>query len=542
MSDYFLDNYSTNWSEKITFLIAPIYSDRHYEASQKAKSWQGRWFHWIAAGIQRTPILGAIIAIVEAALAAFWFALSGSLNGWDEVLTSPVAKEVKAEKNEVKPAPLPEEILTDAPSEKRVVLPVKPTVKPVPSVSFEKPIVPLVKPTVKPAPSVSVEKKSAPRENQSDLQKATAAILSTHGFEREPKDAHPTVYGYVGEVQGTTALRFATAKATRDFPEAISPAALKEQRDINFEQYLILKLKRFAHAHDLAGFVTLPSGKKFNLEGFCEAFTVPMIASAVQSFAKTNTFFEKKEWEWIVKGFNQTTSSDYTEPDDIQVFSTQIQDHHFRGPLSIGTGYNWHSTGTLFFGNYLIYGNVGSTEPEYGIHVYFLPDRSAVINDGVVWEMTKRQEISGDEKFGLERIVKHLGGQLVFHQKMPTQIVGNCTYKSMLLVLLVYMVIKQILKFHSEEDDPHLFVDPDIWATAFDLLLPVYEKFVAFDQELNFNALIEEIEEWTRGDTAFSNYPLKDVYKAVLSIYQTRQQSLGRPVNFPISVMQILQR
>ena len=78
-----------------------------------------------------------------------------------------------------------------------------------------------------------------------------------------------------------------------------------------------------------------------NLEGFCEAFTIPMLASSFDAFAKNSDFFSTEDRQWIVKHFNEITSSDYTESDDIQVLAYCIQDPSFIGPISLGTGYDW---------------------------------------------------------------------------------------------------------------------------------------------------------------------------------------------------------
>src|SRR5262249_40133972 len=154
----------------------------------------------------------------------------------------------------------------------------------------------------------------------------------------------PSRNGLKGEVQGNQALRHTVAKVTKLFPQAIGLKALKEQREVNLEQYLTIKLKRFAHAFALKGFVTLPSGKQFNLEGFCEAFTIPMLTASFQNYSKQGKFFSKADYEWVIEHFNQTTSSDHTAPDDIQVLACMLQDPNFVGPLALGTGHHWHST------------------------------------------------------------------------------------------------------------------------------------------------------------------------------------------------------
>jgi hypothetical protein len=333
-------------------------------------------------------------------------------------------------------------------------------------------------------------------------------------------------------VQGTSALRLATAKATRDDPSAISPKALKNHRELNLEQYLILKSKRFGHALNLRGHLSLPSGKTVNLEGFSEAFTVPMIASSFQKFVEGSDSFSAEDVEWIVNQFNQTTSSDDTDPDDIQVFSLTVQDPQFEGPISLGTGHHWHSTGTIFYGNYLIFCNRGSGDSEPGIHVYFLPDRSR-LTDGTLWEMTKRQEVFGGDVFGLQRIVNDLGAQLVHYEQMDPQTVGNCTYTSMLCTLYSIMALRQISNLHSNPgDEPHFYTDPEVWHDAFAAVKPHYENFVAADQTLVQEDMFEEVEEWLDPGSSFGKHPLGDFYRNLMSFWKDQTRT-SIPSKYP---------
>lgn len=524
MSNFFLNDYGTTWAEKLTFLVSPVYGDRHYAEFLEAETWQGRHVHLVMAGIEKTPLFGALVALVEAVVACIWFAIKNGAvkKGWEDVLSDPTTDDAEA--------PSSEQEVEDAAGkgivpEEEPVLPSSHKLPPVQT----RVIVPQNWKLDVPPVSETAEEIQKRRD-------ATAAILSTLGFIRDPDDRE-THRGYRGEVQGNAALRFATAIATRDIPGAISPYSLKEQREINLEQYLILKLKRFAHAHDLRGFLTLPSGREFNIEGFCEAFTVPMIASSFQLFARRKGFFTPEDAEWIVKHFNQTTSSDYTAPDDIQVFPIQIQDPDFKGPISLGTGHLWHSTGTLFFGNYLLYGNRGFGDNESGIHIYFMPDRSR-ITDGVIWEMTKRQE--GGEMYGHERIVKDLGGQVVHYFRIPPQQVGNCTYTSMGTLLFTFMVLRQLMNFYGEEGDaPHIYTDPSIWENAFATLEPIYKEWEAFDRELVFNETLEEIEEWASKKTSFSNHPLEEIYRTLLQIWHEHQK-YKQVQPYPPKVKQLL--
>lgn len=502
MSEFLLQNYETSWLEKLAFLSCPIYSKRHFEASCEAKTWQGRTFHLVVGAIESTLVLGALVALIEAYVATVWLAFQEK--------SSKINAQVNAQAGVPDRSPMPlsaavDELICEEEEQQQDINP------------FEG------KTTVATVEVVLPEVLKSRREN-------AASILTTKGFEKESGD-RLTPDGYRGEEQGNSALRFATAKATKEDPAAISPAALKDRRELNLEQYLILKIKRFGHVFNLKGHIPLPSGKLANLEAFSEAFTVPMIASSFDAFAEGKDRFSPQDREWIVKNFNKTTSSDYTEPDDIQVFSLAIQDSQFKGPISLGTGHHWHSTGTIFYGNYLIFCNRGGGDREPGIHVYFLPDRS-LITEGIIWEMTKRQEVFGRDEFGLQRIVSDLGGELVHYEQMTPQSVGNCTYTSMLCALYAFAVIRQIENFFpGDEEDSHLYTDPDIWHQAFEGFKPDYEEFLAFDKELILEDMMEEIKEWLDGSTPFGQHPLKDVYRNFMDTWK-RQSAIPYPVKY----------
>ena len=83
-----------------------------------------------------------------------------------------------------------------------------------------------------------------------------------------------------------------------------SPAALKAQRDVNLIQYLVMMLKRFGHAEELKGYVSLPGSKQMKLEGFSEVFVVPMIISSFAKFASASNFF----WQLFTSKFKNRDS------------------------------------------------------------------------------------------------------------------------------------------------------------------------------------------------------------------------------------------
>lgn len=171
-----------------------------------------------------------------------------------------------------------------------------------------------------------------------------------------------------------------------------------------------------------------------------------------------------------MKHFNEITSSDYTESDDIQVLAYCIQDPSFMGPISWGTGCDWHSTATIFFGDYLIYCNRGFGDNKLGIYIYYLPDRSN-ISEAVTWEMTKRQEVEGGNSFDTKRIEKDLGGNLLHYEPMRGQGGGFCTYVSMETALFAFMALKHLLNFFGgKEAMPQECIDSSVWQQIFETL------------------------------------------------------------------------
>ena len=72
---------------KAHFFGLPVYGDRHYAEFLDAETWQGRHVHLVMAGIEKTPLFGALVALVEAVVASIWFAIiNGAVKkGWEDV-------------------------------------------------------------------------------------------------------------------------------------------------------------------------------------------------------------------------------------------------------------------------------------------------------------------------------------------------------------------------------------------------------------------------------------------------------------------------
>lgn len=332
----------------------------------------------------------------------------------------------------------------------------------------------------------------------SRVKEATTRILLTKGFVADVGDKR-TMYGYKGEIQGTAALRKVTAKETKQHLYALSLEALNSQKNVDFMQYLVFKLKRFGHACHLDGIVEMPNLTQINLEGFSEAFTIPMIASSFDQFDKWDSYFDKKSHQWVVENMNATTSSDYMSQEKIEEYVRQIQDKNFMGPLSIGAGYDWHATGAIFFGDYLVYCNCGAgSEGTPGIQLYYLPNRELVTAE-VMKKLTKRQNVSQEESFDRQDIILKLKGQLIHHEALPAQTTGNCTYVNMQVTLFSLMAIKHLLNNYGN-DICCLQADrrAEIWRQAFKDTRPLFDAWVKFDQKMVLEDFVEEAEELSK--------------------------------------------
>lgn len=345
---------------------------------------------------------------------------------------------------------------------------------------------------------------------------ATSRILLTPGFTKDQDDVC-SQYGYRGEIQGNRDLRIIANKLTKIFPDVLSLEALKENRDVNIKQYLIFKVKRFTHTNSLEG-----DAFPIKLEGFCEAFTISMLASSFNKFDEDKKFFKREDKQWIKEHFIRINTSDCTEKNDIKEIVKSIQDPNFMDPILFGSGHVWHSTITFIWGNILIYGDRGNSIYGIppGVHVYYLPDLN-LITESVIWNITKRQEIERNHFFGIKRIEQELMGNLIYYEAMPPQEVGNCTYESMKIALYVLMIIRQLIKEfdHTVARSRVILRDSDKWKKTFKKLQKLYEAWTNFDRLLVLKDMMEEIKEWLDKKSDFSKNKFGTIYDVILKIW-----------------------
>jgi hypothetical protein len=348
------------------------------------------------------------------------------------------------------------------------------------------------------------------QEIASEVKEATFQILSTPGLRMvKQKNGDPPVYKFLKKK-----LREVIAFETKKFPQAMNPVALKTQRDVNLEQYLALKFKRFGHAHELKGVVKLPSGHRIKLEGFFEVFVVPMIISSFETFALTSKFFSDHDKKWIISQFNQIIFTDYILPKDVESFVVSLQTSGFVGPLLMQTGYDEHSAVAIWFGPFLLFVDRQGGDKGPGIYVFYLPNRE-LINDQFVDEIIKCNDIKEKDYLFFERILSEFNGICVHYEHMAAQTAAICTYATMQGVLLALMSFTQALNSGKDLEK----IDQEKWKEFFQAVRQEHLKWLNYDREMLSQDLIDEIEEWLDHKNDFGKLNLKETYQDVLTAW-----------------------
>lgn len=305
-----------------------------------------------------------------------------------------------------------------------------------------------------------------------------ASILTSGEFEKDPSDKaiHSQVHPfYVGDMQGNVLMRQGAKKHTALDPHAISPKSLKQVKEANLRNFLILQIKRYSHATHLTGHVEMPDKTKIDLEGFDDAFTGPMLASSYDSFASQHR--DKKIREdrgFLVKAFNEMIASDSISPEGIQKKLQAIQSPNFEGPIVIGSGYDWHFVGVIFYRNLMFV-----VDPNSSIKVYTYEKDQITIP----WltDLCKRHE-HGPLYNQFDSF------QMVFDQVIKKQKHGHCTFTGAKRLFMALKAIQELMSISPDE-----FTDENqrqILRKAFDDAIPAYKEWTVYDRRLAINDLV----------------------------------------------------
>ena len=321
--------------------------------------------------------------------------------------------------------------------------------------------------------------KTADPEDSENIQKAVSVILHSKGFLKEEGDSFYNKIDALGEVQGSLETRLIAGSLAKYYYQAFSLEELNNYQVNKYEDlrnYFIIKLKYLAHSFSLKHDLKLPGDKKeTSLEGFHESFTIPRIAASFEKFGSATEDFDKEFLKWIMDNFLQTTISEILTENEIDLIAQEIQAPDFVGPIILGSGYDWHFTGEIFFGNFLLRCNRGKRAAITGVTIYEI-DRS-VISPTMISTMAKRQENGDmpDIPFATSIYDSH---------EMPKQMGGHCTENSAEAILVSCLAIKSLInahQIHSLADFAK--ISKEDWKKAFAQGGKIYKKWNDYDSE-----------------------------------------------------------
>ncbi|KAF3361454.1 hypothetical protein PHSC3_002017 [Chlamydiales bacterium STE3] len=340
----------------------------------------------------------------------------------------------------------------------------------------------------------------------SSVEEAVDLVLNTPGFDT-PNHQAKNYYNplnrqdTVEEIQGTSELRRMVRFASSHFVNVLDGNSLRTSQFFTSEQCLIFKIKRVSHVFDLKGRIDLPSGKSLNLEGFCEDFTIPMVASSFSKFFEISCkaapslipqWLTSEGATWIQRHLLGVLTSDITTDDSLQRTAEILQNPSFSGLVAFGSGFDWHSTITGFVGNLAFICNRGQHCKISGIAFYGLNER-AVITDTAIRDICKRQNVQDKDLFGHNAMINELGAKHLFNQKMSMQKVGNCTYRSVEAFLMTLLA----LQYLRHQSDARAFnkLDGNIMINAFNCVQETFTHWINHDRKDVLDGLQAEREE-----------------------------------------------
>src|SRR5262249_34590940 len=147
------------------------------------------------------------------------------------------------------------------------------------------------------------------------LDAAAKILFLGKNFEKDTND-YSTKQGYIGEVQGHRDLRL---RARRVNVDVFHPSNLQAKKDLNPKFYFHLIAKRLAHSFGLKG---MELG--FDLEGFNEAYSIPMLASILKHFRPSKEFGQE-DMEWVAERLKNALMGEETSKESFEEVSKQIR-------------------------------------------------------------------------------------------------------------------------------------------------------------------------------------------------------------------------
>lgn len=245
----------------------------------------------------------------------------------------------------------------------------------------------------------------------------------------------------ISQCQGCRSLRNRTVEVTRNNPKAISPSALRAaSASGNQSTYEIVKYKRLAQTFGLSGFLKAKDKDyvfEFNLEGFSDTFTMPMIQESLDDFLALSPKYEKQRTLFATI-FSESLNNDNATDERIANAYRRIHAKEKTLPVLIGTGWDWHSTQVI------IYKCCNCMTPLYFLG-YFNRGVDAIVSGGMLYtirnhekitkewigKLAKRLSSTQSNYLSQKKIVADLDLKLRYTFPQKIQKKGSCTMSSL---------------------------------------------------------------------------------------------------------------
>lgn len=425
--DIKLKSYNLTNKEKLLFPFCSPYGIRHIQQGIKSKDWKEKTIHWIIGGAEVVPLIGAIVSLFELAIV--------SLTSYLKTINTKAKDSSK--KN-----------FFGNFSRKKFFSEKKPS-----------------------SPKKEISKEEFEKVWSKVNEASVQSLFSGKGFKPDPFDK--TFNGSVGEVQGSSELRYKTAKMTKENPSLLSPKSVREGRDLNEDLFRTLQIKRAAHAFSCKDAQNLK-----NLEGFSETFTLPMMAESLNEFPfKAGSPLTDQDKEWLKTALMKTITTDNALSADFEKVVKDVKNPLSQEVTPIATGYDWHLTQLVIYKGHLIYCNRGADhiDNEPGIHVYKIGNSSKLTAD-YLKRLSMRLQETSYTYINEKKLIQDLKLSSVHYERQTPQKGGFCTWTNTKSLFQTLLAIKYL------ENHPHPLNSAN-WASAFKAVKPIYKDFLFFDKK-----------------------------------------------------------
>jgi hypothetical protein len=345
----------------------------------------------------------------------------------------------------------------------------------------------------------------------------TAGILRSGGFWKEAErdlafslEAGQTI----AEVHGCTAFCNKTLEHAVPTPEVLAPSRLRDQEKVNEVLALALRYKRMGHAFNLAGTVKLPDGSSISLEGFNETFVWPMLRAMFDAFSSDQK--DQEICDFVKASLLGAVWHDNVSDQKIDEILRLIHDPSHPYPVVVGSGWIWHSTQVIFFGDYLFYCNRGDDSNEdSGITILKIKNKEKITPE-FLKKIASRLSVEHSEYMSLEKIQEELGVESVKHLYMKAQKVGNCTYvnaKSAIFALLLIAISKR----EAEKSGKAISFNRSNLRSA----KQIYKAFSQFDKEEVLRDFLIDLQKAHQAEQAEKRKDYLEGLNAVAALFRS---------------------